>query len=81
MPWLIKGPVPTTAVGKCPWCEKENKVLHLEAAIIDGHLGGEYVCAKCLLAIDQMREQRAKEKGKLILYPNPKVEVAKDETD
>lgn len=80
MPYLIKGPVPTQAVGKCPWCENENKVLHLMAVTVDGHLGGEYVCAKCILVLDEMREQAAKEKGKPILFPNPKVEVAEDET-
>lgn len=62
MPYIIHGPVPTQAIGKCPWCEKENKVLHLVAAYIDGLLGGEYVCAKCILALDEMREQNAKEK-------------------
>ena len=73
MPYLIKGPVPTMAVGKCPWCEKENKVLHLMAAYIDGHLGGDYVCARCILALDELREQNP-QFGKIIRN-NPKVEV------
>ena len=76
MPYLIKGPVPTQAVGKCPWCEKKNAVLHLMAAYVDGHLGGEYVCAKCILDLDKMREQNAK--GKIILKNNPKVEVSEE---
>lgn len=80
MPYIIHGPVPTQAIGKCPWCERENKVLHLMAAYIDGLLGGEYVCAKCILALDEIREQNAKEK-KIILKNNPEVEVAEDEAD
>ena len=73
MPYLIKGAVPTQAVGKCPWCEKENTVLHLMAVRIEGQLGGEYVCAKCILELDKMREQNAK--GKIVLINNPEVEV------
>lgn len=73
MPYLIKGPVPTQAVGDCPWCEKKNTVLHLMAAYIEGQLGGDYVCAECILNLDRMREQNAKDK--LILTNNPEVEV------
>ena len=76
MPYLIKGPVPTQVVGKCPWCEKENAVLHLMAARIEGQLGCEYVCAKCILALDNMREQNAN--GKIILRNNPEVEVCEE---
>lgn len=76
MPYLIKGPVPTQAVGDCPWCEKKNTVLHLMAAYIDGQLGGDYVCAECILKLDRMREQNAK--GKIILRNNPEVEVCEE---
>ena len=74
MPYLIKGAVPTMAVGKCPWCEKENAVLHLMAAYIDGQLGGEYVCAKSILELDELREQNAKN-GTIDLNNNPEVEI------
>ena len=77
MPYIIKGAVPTMAVGKCPWCEKENKVLHLMACRIDGLLGCEYVCAKCILALDGIREQNAKD-GKIVLRNNPEVEVQEE---
>lgn len=76
MPYIIKGPVPTMAVGDCPWCEKKNTILHLMAAYIDGVLGGDYVCAKCMLALDEMREENAKDK--VILKNNPKIEVEKE---
>ena len=74
MPYLIKGAVPTMAVGKCPWCEKENKVLHLMACYVDGQTGGEYVCAKCILALDEMREENAKG-GKINLGIQPELEI------
>ena len=77
MPYLIKGPVPTEAVGDCPWCEKKKTVLHLTAAMIDGKLGGDYVCARCLLYLDEMREESARVRdGKIRLGANPKVEVS-----
>lgn len=72
MPYMIKGPVPTRAIGKCPWCERENAILHLLAAIIDGQLGGDYVCARCLLALDEMTDTK---RG---LRSNPEVEVSGD---
>lgn len=78
MPYLIKGPVPTRAVGSCPWCEKKNRVLHLMAARIDGQLGGEYVCAECILSLDKMTEERWKEEGRQILHNNPELEVNED---
>jgi len=69
MPWLIRGPVPTMATGDCPWCEKKQTTLHLMAAMIDGQLGGDYVCAECLLALDRMRDANKP------LRNNPPVEV------
>ena len=77
MPYLIKGAVPTRAVGKCPWCEKEKAVLHLMACYVDGQLGCEYVCAKCMLALDEITEQNAKD-GKIILRGNPAIEIKED---
>ena len=76
MPYIIKGPVPTRAIGDCPWCEKKKTILHLMAAYIDGVLGCEYVCAKCLLTLDEMTEQNAKDK--LVLHNNPEIEVTED---
>lgn len=77
MPYIIKGPVPTMAIGDCPWCDKKKTVLHLMAARIDGVLGGDYVCAKCMLALDELREQNAKDK--IILKNNPEIEVDANE--
>ena len=73
MTYLIKGPVPTVAVGDCPWCEKKNAVLHLMAMTFEGKLCGEYVCAKCLLALDTMREEQQSQRRALV--NNPDVEV------
>lgn len=72
MPYIIKGPVPTEAIGDCPWCGKKKKVLHLIAARIDGELGGDYVCAKCLVGLDSAREAS---REKHILRNNPEVEI------
>lgn len=71
MAYLIKGPVPTVALGDCPWCDKKNTVLHLMAAMLDRQLCGDYVCAKCLLLLDQSREEHPEE----ALRNNPEVEV------
>lgn len=80
MPYLIKGPVPTEAVGDCPWCEKKKTVLHLTAAMIDGKLCGDYVCARCLLQLDEMREEVRDKLGKekIVLTNNPEVMISAD---
>ena len=80
MPYLIKGPVPTEAVGDCPWCEKKKTVLHLTAAMIDGKLAGDYVCARCLLRLDEMREETRDKLGKekIVLTNNPEVMISAD---
>lgn len=72
MPYLIKGPVPTEAIGDCPWCGKKHTVLHLTAAMLEGKLCADYVCATCLLILDQMREEHIDK----ALTNNPKVEIA-----
>ena len=81
MAYIIHGPIPTQAVGKCGWCDKENEVLHLLAVKIEGTLCAEYVCAKCILLLDEMRKETAKKKGKLIISNNPAVEVDEDEVN
>ena len=68
--YRIKGPVPTRCIGDCPWCNKKNGVLHLLAATIDGELTGMYVCARCLLSLDDMRDKLGYGLG-----DNPDVEV------
>lgn len=77
MSFLIKGPVPTAAIGDCPWCEKKNAVLHLIAATFEGKLGGDYVCAKCLLALDTIREEKHQQRTALL--NNPSVEVSEND--
>ncbi len=76
MTYLIKGPVPTVAIGDCPWCDKKGATLHLLAVTLEGKLCGEYVCAKCLLALDTMREESQSQR--LALVNNPALEVAGD---
>lgn len=74
MPYMIRGKVPTRAVGDCPWCEKKQTILHILACYIDGIIGCEYVCAKCLLALDEMTEKNMKG-----LRGDPIVEIQEDE--
>ena len=74
MPFLIHGAVPTEAIGDCPWCDKKNTILHLTATTFEGQLGGEYVCAKCLLNLDRLREENKRK----ALTNNPKVWIAKE---
>ena len=83
MAYIIHGPVPTQAIGKCAWCENGNKneILHLMAVNIEGKLCCEYICAKCILHLDEMKKERAKKEGKLFLQNNPEVRIAEDETD
>jgi len=81
MAYIIHGPVPTQAIGKCAWCDKENEVLHIMAARLEGMLCAEYVCAKCILQLDNMRKETAKKNGKIVLQNNPEVEIAEDEID
>lgn len=72
MAWLIHGAVPTQAIGDCPWCDKKHTVLHLMAAMIDGKLGGDYVCAECMLNLDRMRGEHPE----TALVNNPEVEIS-----
>ena len=73
----IKKTVPTRAIGKCPWCERHNVVLHLLAANIEGiGLCCEYICAKCLDVMDSCWTQHTMED---IALNNPEVEVGEDD--
>lgn len=72
--FLIKGPVPSAAIGTCPWCKAEDTVLHLKAMMLDGQLAGVYVCAKCLVNLDGIRDEHRK-KGVDVLADQPKVEI------
>lgn len=81
MAYIIHGPVPTQAIGKCAWCDKKNEILHLMAVNLEGKLCGEYICAKCICQLDEMKKQTAEKNGKLVLRNNPEVEIAEDEID
>lgn len=73
----IKKPVPTRAIGKCPWCERHNVILHILAANLDGiGLCCEYICAKCLAAMDAACG--IKYTAEQIARDNPEVEVSED---
>ena len=49
--------------------------MHLLAAMIDGQLGADYVCAKCLVLLDALREENRKN-GKIQFGTNPEVMIS-----
>ena len=48
--------MPTTRIGKCPWCERHKQTLFLISGVVDGDLWIEWVCAECIQACRKLKE-------------------------
>lgn len=58
MPYIPHGIPPTEAIGKCPWCDEKDTILHMISAEYNGETIIEYVCANCLVKLDKLRKYR-----------------------
>ena len=60
MPYIPHGIPPTEAIGKCPWCDEKNTILHMIRTEYNGETIVEYICANCLVNLDKIRKDRMK---------------------
>ena len=52
--------MPETKFGKCPWCERHDQVLYFALGAYDGKLWTDWICARCLNAARQLRQEEVK---------------------
>ena len=53
--------MPETKFGKCPWCERHDQVLYFALGAYDGKLWTDWICARCLNAARQLKQEAVSE--------------------
>ncbi len=48
--------MPTTRIGKCPWCERHKQTLYLISGIAGCVPWIQWVCAECIQACGKLKE-------------------------